>query len=272
MKFCFVEGVCRQYSTRGKPCAVYGKNDISTDETIDDETSGMCKKTEECLPPNDRAKHGYCQCRLGYVRSMDTDKCIEDQTNQLSSVSIVSATSSTSAMIDVEVQAGDDQVITLPVNQIELNGRVISKLNKTDLIMSVLNSQKLNLIWSLKSSTDQSPVDIFQQKDVPSHVTVKQLRQGTYQFELTLIDKQGATIASDVVKIEVAPGNRMSCLFSRIDRIRTCKDRHQRENCNEYLRIFTILVCTCIIDTNRRRKMISIIVDTELPMHSQSII
>lgn len=61
----------------------------------------------------------------------------------------------------------------------------------------------MTLIWSLKSSNNEAKVDISNQEKIASHITIKELREGTYEFELKLINQQGTTVSSDIVKIEV---------------------------------------------------------------------
>ncbi|CAF4832528.1 unnamed protein product, partial [Rotaria magnacalcarata] len=80
-------------------------------------------------------------------------------------------------------------------DEVDLNGRVLHKSNKSEVDLSILNSQNLNLLWSLKTSTDDAKVDVSNQSDLASHVVVKQLRAGIYEFELKLNNKQGATLA-----------------------------------------------------------------------------
>ncbi|CAM2721049.1 unnamed protein product [Rotaria socialis] len=203
-----IKGVCRQYLPRTKPCAVYEADSETNqyDDDSDNDNRGKCRKNEECLPPSDRAKHGYCQCKLGFTRLDSGRKCvIDNKEEQSTEVHVESSTKSisSSSLDDFIVEAGDDQIITLPKDEVDLNGRVLHKSNKSGVALSILNNQHLNLLWSLKTSTSEAKVDISNQSDLASHVVVKQLRAGIYEFELKLNDKQGATLASDVIKIEV---------------------------------------------------------------------
>ncbi|CAF4358617.1 unnamed protein product [Rotaria socialis] len=203
-----IKGVCRQYLPRTKPCAVYEADSETNqyDDDSDNDNRGKCRKNEECLPPSDRAKHGYCQCKLGFTRLDSSRKCvIDNKEEQSTEVHVESSTKSisSSSLDDFIVEAGDDQIITLPKDEVDLNGRVLHKSNKSGVALSILNNQHLNLLWSLKTSTSEAKVDISNQSDLASHVVVKQLRAGIYEFELKLNDKQGATLASDVIKIEV---------------------------------------------------------------------
>ena len=201
-------GVCRQYSSRGKPCALYEKElDYGEDRGVED-NRGMCRKNEECLPPNDRAKHGYCQCKVGFVRAKDNGRCLEDEQNQFTTLSIPSFTESTSITSDFEfeLKAGDDRTLTLPTNQIDLSGHLVFKSNKSEVSVTTINSRRWTLSWSLKSSSNGGKVDLSVQDDSPSRVSVKQLREGIYEFELQLKDKQGVKLASDAVKVEVIAG------------------------------------------------------------------
>ncbi|CAF3884978.1 unnamed protein product [Rotaria magnacalcarata] len=203
-----IKGVCRQYLPRTKPCAVYEADSENNhnDDDLDTGNRGQCRKNEECLPPSDRAKHGYCQCKLGFTRLDSSRKCVVDNKEEQSTeVHVESSTKSisSSSLGDFIVEAGDDQIITLPKDEVDLNGRVLHKSNKSEVDLSILNSQNLNLLWSLKTSTDDAKVDVSNQSDLASHVVVKQLRAGIYEFELKLNNKQGATLASDVIKIEV---------------------------------------------------------------------
>jgi len=75
--------------------------------------------------------------------------------------------------------------------------------------MSILNNQNFTLFWSLKSSTNSGKIDISNQEDLTSHILVKQLREGIYEFELKLNDQQGTTLASDIVKVEVLSGKKL---------------------------------------------------------------
>ena len=199
-----MKGVCRQYLSRTKPCALYEKDFEIDDNDYEDNNRGRCKKNEECLPPNDRAKHGYCQCKLGFMRKTEDGKCIIDkQENLLTSSTQSTSISSTSSSFDFEVEAGDDQIIMLPKNQIDLYGHVLYKSNKSEINLSILNQENLTLFWSLKSSTnDDGEIKFSNQEDVASHVIVKELREGVYEFELKLNDQQGRTLASDAVKVE----------------------------------------------------------------------
>jgi hypothetical protein len=148
---------------------------------------------------------------LGFIRKSDNGKCIVDK--QMNGTSVSTSSSSTkstsiSSLFDIDVNAGDDQTIVLPINQIELYGHVLYKSNKSEIDISVLNSQNLNLLWSLKSATNGAKVEISNQEGSASHIVVKQLREGTYEFEFKLNDKQGITLASDTVKIEVLSGKK----------------------------------------------------------------
>lgn len=216
--FFFLLGVCRQYLSRTKPCALYEKDyelNNDGDEDVEGNNRGLCRKNEECLPPNDRAKHGYCQCKTGFIRKTDNGLCIPDKRDNLlttstkstsislSSSSSSSSSSTSSSSIDIEVQAGDDQTITLPTNQVDLNGHIIYKSNKSEINLSELDKQNLTLSWSLKSSTNDAKIDISNQDELTSHILVKHLREGIYEFEFKLNNKQGLTLASDIVKIEV---------------------------------------------------------------------
>ncbi|CAF0943448.1 unnamed protein product [Rotaria sordida] len=203
-----INGVCRQYLPRTKPCVLYETdydNNNNNDNDDDDYDRGRCKKNEECLPPNDRAKHGYCQCKLGFIRKDINEKCVIENQEYSSTISLISSTKSTSisSLYDFIVQAGDDQIITLPKHEIDLYGHVLYKSNKSEIDMSILKNQNLNLFWSLKSSTNGAKIDIPNQEDLTSHILVKELREGIYEFELKLNDKHGTTLASDTVKIEV---------------------------------------------------------------------
>jgi hypothetical protein len=204
----FYLGVCRQYLAHTKPCALYENIYEYNDDDLEDNNQGKCQKNEECLPPNDRAKHGYCQCRLGFIRKTDNGKCIIDKKEDLSTIPSTKSTSISSSSFDIEVQAGDDQIITLPTNQIDLYGHVLYKSNKSEINMSMLNNRNLTLFWSLKSSTNGAKVDISKQEDLTSHILVKQLREGIYEFELKLNNKEGITLTSDIVKIEVVSGKK----------------------------------------------------------------
>jgi hypothetical protein len=212
-------GACRQYLPRAKPCAVYETDYVGNDDDDDDNINrGKCKKNEECLPPNDRAKHGYCQCKLGFIRKSDNGKCVVNNEKTFST------TSSTpiSSLFDIEVQAGDDQIITLPTDQIDLYGRVLYKSNKSEINISMLNNRNLTLFWSLKSSTNGAKIDISKQEDLTSHILVKQLREGIYEFELKLNNKEGITLTSDIVKIEVVSGKKNESFspYPSLDRAR----------------------------------------------------
>jgi hypothetical protein len=128
-----------------------------------------------------------------------------DKQENLSTKSPSILTSSSSPS-DFEVQAGDDQIITLPRNQIDLYGHVFYKSNHHEINTPILNNQNLTLSWSLKSSTNGAKIDISNPEDLASHILVKQLQEGIYEFELKLNDKQGTILASDIVKIEVLSG------------------------------------------------------------------
>jgi hypothetical protein len=171
----------------------------------DHNNRGKCRKNEECVPPNDRAKHGYCQCKVGFIRKSDNGKCVTDKQENLSTASTKST--SISSLFDIEVQAGNDQIITLPTTQIDLYGHVLYKSNKSEINISELNNKNYTLFWSLKSSTNGAKVDISSQQDLTSHILVEELREGVYEFEFKLNDKEGKTLASDIVKIEVLAGN-----------------------------------------------------------------
>ncbi|CAF5179850.1 unnamed protein product, partial [Rotaria magnacalcarata] len=154
-----IKGVCRQYLPRTKPCAVYEADSENNhnDDDLDTGNRGQCRKNEECLPPSDRAKHGYCQCKLGFTRLDSSRKCVVDNKEEQSTeVHVESSTKSisSSSLGDFIVEAGDDQIITLPKDEVDLNGRVLHKSNKSEVDLSILNSQNLNLLWSLKTSTD----------------------------------------------------------------------------------------------------------------------
>jgi hypothetical protein len=171
----------------------YENND---DVDLEGNNRGKCRKNEECLPPNDRAKHGYCQCKLGFTRKAEDGKCLqEDASTKSPSVSLV----------DFEVQAGEDQIITLPTNQIDLYGHVLYKSNKSEIDVSILKNLNLTLSWSLKSSTNNAKIDITNPDNVVTHVLVKQLQEGNYEFELKLTNDQGTTLVTDSVKVEVLP-------------------------------------------------------------------
>ncbi|CAF0992232.1 unnamed protein product [Rotaria sp. Silwood1] len=203
-----IKGVCRQYLPHAKPCAIYEIDDENNDIVNDDDDDrGRCKKNEECLPPSDRAKHGYCQCKFGFLRKDVNRQCVIDKQTNLTTISLISSTKSTSisSLYDFEVQAGDDQTIILPKNEIDLSGHILYKSNKSEVDISILKNQNFNLFWSLKSSTNDAKVDISNQENLATHILVKQLREGIYEFELKLNDKQGTTLASDIVKIEVLP-------------------------------------------------------------------
>ncbi len=49
-----ISGVCRDYSKHSQSCEVF---------------LNECGVNEECLPLNQRAKHGTCQCNIGYIRN-----------------------------------------------------------------------------------------------------------------------------------------------------------------------------------------------------------
>jgi len=201
-------GVCRQYLPHTKPCALYEKNYETDDDYLEDDSQGRCKKNEECLPPNDRAKHGYCQCKLGFIRKTTDGQCVVDKQPDLSTPSTksTSSPSSPSSSFDLEVQAGDDQIITLPTDQIDLYGNVLYKSNKSAINLSILNKESFTLFWSLKSSTNGAKIDLSNQENITPHILIKQLREGIYEFELKLNNKQGITVASDTVKVEVISG------------------------------------------------------------------
>jgi len=200
-------GACRQYLPHAKPCAVYETDyEGNNDDDDDNINRGKCKKNEECLPPNDRAKHGYCQCKLGFIRKNDNGKCVVDNEKTLSITSSTTSSTPISSLFDIEVQAGDDQIITLPTDQIDLYGHVLYKSNKSEINMSMLNNRNLTLFWSLKSSTNDVEIKLLKQEDVASHVVVKDLQEGVYEFELKLDDQQGRTLVSDVMKVEVVSG------------------------------------------------------------------
>ena len=208
--FVFI-GLCRQYVPHAKPCGIHEIDYESIDNNSDDDNTGRCGENEECLPPSDRAKHGYCQCKLGFIRKDDHRKCVADNRESLST-NFLTSTKSTliSSLFDIEVDAGDDQTIILPTNQVDLFGHVLYKSNKSEVDMSELNKRKLNLFWSLKSSTNETKVDISTQEGLASHAFVKQLRKGIYEFQLKLNDKNGQTLASDVTKIELLSGIRLN--------------------------------------------------------------
>jgi hypothetical protein len=197
--------VCRQYSTRAKPCALYEKESDYNEDRRDDDNRGMCRPNEECLPPNDRAKHGYCQCKLGFVRLLDTGKCVADGQNPSSTEG-----NTTSSDLEFELHAGDDRTLTLPTNQIDLSGRLVFKTNKSEVNVSTINSRRWTLSWALKSSSNGGKADLSHEVDSSSRTTVKQLSEGTYEFEFQLKDNEGTKLASDVVKVEVIAGERRS--------------------------------------------------------------
>ena len=202
-------GVCRQYISRTKPCAIYEKDRDSVDEiTTEDTSRGLCRRNEECLPPNDRAKHGYCQCKLGFTRASESSKCLVDGQYNVTGASTGSPTKSTrvSSLSDIEVQAGEDQTLVLPTSQVDFYGHVFQKSNRSEMDLAALKRQNLNLVWSLKSSNNGAQVDILKQGDVAAYVMVKGLREGVYEFELQLNNDQGTTLASDTVKVEVVAG------------------------------------------------------------------
>ncbi|UJR37839.1 hypothetical protein I4U23_030529 [Adineta vaga] len=204
-----INGVCRQYLPRSRPCAIYEKDYQETDNDGDDDDNehdqntirGRCKKNEECLPPSDRAKHGYCQCKSGFIRKTDNGKCLVDDRISTSTTSM--KTTSISSTYDLEVQTGHDQIISLPLNQVDLSGHILYKSNKSEVDMSILNNRNLSLFWILKSSTNGAKIDLTNQENLPSHIVVKELREGIYEFELQLKDKAGIVLASNVVKVEV---------------------------------------------------------------------
>ncbi|CAF0871946.1 unnamed protein product [Adineta steineri] len=203
-----INGVCRQYLLHAKPCAIYENNDDEEDNLDSNTNHGKCNKNEECLPPNDRAKHGYCQCKLGFLRTTDTGKCVMDDNQEIllkTSTIAMKTTSISSSLFDLEVNAGDDQIITLPKNQIDLYGHILYKSNKSEIDMSILNNKNLTLFWILKSSTNGAKINISNQEDLTSHTVIKQVREGIYEFELKLNNKEGNTLASDIVKVEVRP-------------------------------------------------------------------
>jgi len=150
-----------------------------------------------------------CVCQKGYIRKNEDGKCVIDKLEDSTTISTKSTTvSSSSSLFDIEVQAGDDQIITLPTNQIDLYGHVLYKSNKSEINPSIFDNQNYTLFWSLKSSTNGAKIDFSNQENLASHVLVEQLREGIYEFELKLNDKQGITLASDVVKVEVLSGKK----------------------------------------------------------------
>ncbi len=118
--------------------------------------------------------------------------------------------------MDFEVQAGEDQTITLPTNQIDLYGHVLYKSNKSEINVSILNNQNLTLLWSLKSSTNNAKIDITNPDNTATHILVKKLQEGNYQFEFKLNNDQGTTLISDIVKVEVLPGRNYLILCLKI--------------------------------------------------------
>lgn len=148
------------------------------------------------MPPNDRARHGYCQCKLGYLRSSETGKCVATD---------ISSTSATKT-VDIQVDAGEDQNLISPMSQADLIGRVLFQSNKTIIDASILANHSWRLIWSLKASDEDEQVELIKDQSSPFHVTVKNLKTGTYEFELQLIDEQGSKIAVDQIQIQVSPG------------------------------------------------------------------
>jgi hypothetical protein len=186
----------------------YENND---DNDMVENNRGKCRKNEECLPPNDRAKHGYCQCKLNFIRKTDNGKCVLEKQEDLPTKS----PSISSSSLDFEVQAGEDQTITLPTNQIDLYGHVLYKSNRSEINVSILNNQNLTLLWSLKSSTNNAKIDITNPDN--AHILVKQLQEGNYEFELKLYNDQGTTLTSDIVKIEVLPGRNYLTLPSYLN-------------------------------------------------------
>lgn len=196
-------GICRQYLSRSQPCALYEKDDDNNEDDDTEEISrGKCRKNEECLPPNDRAKHGYCQCKLGFIRKNEKGRCVIEKETTVSTES--SPTQSTS--IDLKITAGDDQIVKLPNNQIDLYGHIFVKSNGSEINGAVLKNQNWTILWALKSSTNNAKVEITNPDDTPTHVLVKQLQEGSYEFQVKLNDNQGRMIASDVVKVDVLPG------------------------------------------------------------------
>ena len=206
-------GVCRQYLPRTQPCALYEKDDDNRDDETDENNGGKCRKNEECLPPNDRAKHGYCQCKLGFVRRNDKSRCVIDKDAITSTESLPTA----SPVFDLEIKAGDDQIIKLPTNQIDLSGHILFKSNQSEINGAILKNQNWTASWSLKSSTNNAKVEITNPDETVTHVLVKQLREGNYEFELKVNDDQGRTLASNVVKIDVLPGKSFRRLDIRLD-------------------------------------------------------
>lgn len=182
---------------------MYEKDDDTNndDDETDDSSAGKCRKNEECLPPNDRAKHGYCQCKLGFIRN-EKNRCVVEKE------AIVSTESSPTASpgFDLEIKAGDDQIIKLPTNQIDLYGHILFKSNQSEINGAELKSRNSTVSWTLKSSTNNVKVEMTNPDETMTHVLVKQLSEGSYEFELKVNDDQGRTIASDVVKVDVLPG------------------------------------------------------------------
>ena len=147
---------------------------------------------------------------MGFVHQKETGKCVADEQNSQTSLSIPSSSESTSTSSDFEfeVQAGEDRTVTLPTSQIDLSGRLVFKSNKSEVNAATINSRSWTLSWSLKSSTNGGKADLSRRDDLPSRVTAKRLQEGIYEFELQLNDNQGAKLASDVVKVEVISGER----------------------------------------------------------------
>lgn len=160
---------------------------------------GTCRRNEECLPPNDRAKHGYCQCKLGYIRITDNGKCVLDKPDSTT----VSVMTTVAPLTEFQVLTSEDQVISLPASQTDLYARVLLKSTRTELDQSALKNLNLTLSWSLKSSTNKGQLDILHQDELSTHVLVKKLQQGVYKFEVVLRDSQGVSLASNIVKVEV---------------------------------------------------------------------
>lgn len=206
-----INGVCREYSSHSQPCALYENDNGDFDELLEGFNVGRCRKNEECLPPSDRAKHGYCQCKVGYKRSSETNKCEEEYdvqtTNSTTDTPIITSVKTTSNPFQIEVQTGENQKITLPTSQVDLYGKAIFKSDAKEINRTMLHAQSWNFLWSIKSSSNGAHVDLIPQDDSPSHTIAKNLQQGVYEFELKLVDSEGKPLASNVVQVEVIGGN-----------------------------------------------------------------
>jgi hypothetical protein len=92
--------------------------------------------------------------------------------------------------------AGLDQVITLPVNSVTLNG---SASNDPDGTITAV-------VWSLVSGPNTPVIGAANDKITQ----VSGLAQGTYQFELKVIDDRGDS-ASDTITVTVNAAREKSC-------------------------------------------------------------